>query len=133
MKKITKKLFSTAVLSLLVSSTLASQKPEKTQGLEVTILESFELKKQIPVMDGYELRTRRTIIQAGGTIVEHSHTNRPGVVYVLDGSMTEHKGDITRVINAGETWIESFDTTHWLENTSGKPSTILSVDLVLKK
>jgi quercetin dioxygenase-like cupin family protein len=133
MRKIAKKLFSATVLSLLVSSALASQKPEKTQGLEVTPLQLHNLKMQIPVMAGYELRTRSIVIKPGGTIAEHSHSDRPGVVYVLKGSMTEHRGDVSRVVNVGDTWTESFDTMHWMENTSGKPCTILAVDLVVKK
>jgi quercetin dioxygenase-like cupin family protein len=108
-------------------------KPEKTQGLEVTPLELHALSAQIPAMKGYELRARRIVIEPGGTIAEHSHADRPGVVYILEGSMTEHRGDTARVVKSGDTWTEALDTVHWMENTSGKPCVIIAVDLVVKK
>lgn len=108
-------------------------KPEKTQGLDVSPLELHALEAQIPAMKGYELRARRIVIAPGGTIAEHSHADRPGVVYILEGTMTEHRGDVSRQVTAGDTWTEALDTVHWMENTSGKPCTIIAVDLVLKK
>ncbi len=133
MKRTVKKLFTVTVLSLLVSSSFALEKPKKTQGLEVKPLELHDLKMQIPKMDGYQLRARSITIKPGGTIAEHSHAKRPGVVYILEGSMTEHRGDVARVVKAGDTWTEASDTVHWMENTSGKPCTIIAVDLVKKK
>jgi quercetin dioxygenase-like cupin family protein len=124
-----------AVTALLTfsSTILLADKPEKTQGLDVTPLQLHALAEQIPAMEGYELRTRRIAIMPGGTIAEHSHADRPGVVYVLEGSMTEHRGDTARIVKPGDTWTEAGDTVHWMENTSGKICIIVAVDLVPKK
>ncbi|MCZ2722217.1 cupin domain-containing protein [Marinomonas sp. 15G1-11] len=124
----------TVATLLSVSSVgVLAAKPEKTQGIEVTPLELQALGAQISVMDGYDIRARRLVINAGGTISEHSHSDRPGVVYILEGSMTEHRGDVARVVKAGDTWHESLDTVHWMENTSGKPCVVLAIDLVAQK
>ena len=64
----------------------AASKPLRTQGLDEARLEQFSLPAQLP--PAYELRARRIVFAPGGTVVEHSHADRPGVVYVLEGSMT---------------------------------------------
>lgn len=113
----------------------AGQKPEKTQGLEgtTTAIEEFPLAAQIPAMAGYALRGRRITIVPGGAITEHSHAERPGIVYIVEGTMTEHRGDVARVVKAGDSWPEDAGTVHWFENTGDKPCVIWSVDLVPKK
>lgn len=107
-------------------------KPQKTQGIDAVELQQFPLAAQIPSMDGYELRGRRIAIAPGGTITEHSHADRPGIVYILEGSLTEHRNGIARVVRPGDTWSEDANTIHWIENTTDKPATIWAVDLVKK-
>jgi quercetin dioxygenase-like cupin family protein len=111
----------------------AETKPQKTQGIEPTSLQQFPLAAQIPSMDGYELRGRRIVIAPGGTITEHSHADRPGIVYILEGTLTEHRNDVGRIVKPGDTWAEEATTTHWMENTTDKPSVIWAVDLVKKQ
>ncbi len=109
----------------------AGTKPDKTQGLDPTVLQQFEIGAQVPQAKGYELRARRIIVAPGGQVTEHSHADRPGVVYVLEGTLTEHRGLAARVVNAGDTWAEDAGTVHWFENISAKPSVILAVDVVV--
>lgn len=134
------KITSVAVLSAALAagtaySFAAGKKPEKTQGLEgtQTSIQQFPLAAQIPSMAGYELRGRRITIVPGGAITEHSHADRPGIVYILEGSMTEHRGDVARVVKPGDSWAEDAGTVHWFENTTDKPCVIWAVDLVAKK
>jgi quercetin dioxygenase-like cupin family protein len=105
-------------------------RPARTQGLEDARLQQFPLPTQIS--SGYELRARRIVFAPGGTVVEHSHAERPGVVYVLEGSMIEHRGETARVVKAGDTWVEDANTVHWLENRGDAPCVFLSVDLIKK-
>ena len=109
----------------------AADKPLRTQGLDEARLEQFSLPAQLT--PGYELRARRIVFAPGGTVVEHSHVDRPGVAYVLEGSMTEHRGNVARVVRAGDTWAEDATAVHWLENTTDRPCIFLSVDLVKKQ
>src|SRR5450631_1017317 len=116
MLKITKIAAEVAITALLlvgITNSFAAQKPEKTQGLGETVLQQFPLAAQIPAMQGYELRGRRIVIAPGGAVTEHSHADRPGIVYILEGSMTEHRGEIARTVNVGDTWAEDVNTLHW--------------------
>ena len=108
----------------------AGQKPEKTQGLTDVRLQQFPLGAQISAMAGYELRGRRVTLAPGGAVIEHSHADRPGIVYILEGSLTEGRGGKARVYKAGDSWAEDTTALHWLENTTDKPAVFVAVDLV---
>jgi quercetin dioxygenase-like cupin family protein len=128
MRQATARWIASGLLPALVAApVVAEQKPEKTQGLEESRLQQFPLSQIAP---GRDLRTRRIVFAPGGTVAEHSHSDRPGIVYVLEGSMTEHRGGKAREVKAGDTWIEDASTLHWLANTTDKPCVFLAVDLV---
>lgn len=114
------------------SGTFAETKPQKTQGIDAKVLQQFPLAAQIPAMAGYELRGRRIVIAPGGTITEHSHSDRPGIVYILEGTLTEHRNGVARIVKPGDTWAEEANTVHWMENKSDKPTVIWAVDLIKK-
>lgn len=124
----------TTLVAMAAVTFAATKAPEKTQGLEGTntSVQQFPLAAQIPAMAGYELRGRRITIVPGGAIVEHSHAERPGIVYIVEGSMTEHRGDVARMVKPGDSWAEDAGTVHWFENTTDKPCIIWAVDLVKK-
>jgi|GEM_PF-3420637 len=52
------------------------------------------------------------------------------MVYVLEGAVTEHRGDESRVFEAGESWTEAADATHWVENHTDEPAVIITTDIV---
>ena len=111
----------------------AQTKPQTTQGIDAVVLQQFPLAAQVPSMDGYELRGRRIVIAPKGTTLEHSHADRPGIVYVLEGSLSEYRHGKERVLKQGDTWSEDADTIHWIENRSEKPAVIWAVDVVKKQ
>ena len=121
-----------ACVALMGASSVVSaqNRPAKTQGLEDARLQQFSLPTQ--VSPGHELRARRIVFAPGGTVAEHSHAERPGIVYVLEGSMIEHRGEAVRIVKAGDTWVEDANTVHWLENSSDTPCIFLSVDVIKK-
>ncbi len=104
--------------------------PEETAGLDAELYYNHALGSQIAPMEGYALRGRKIIVEPGGGTAEHSHADRPGIVYVLEGTLDEHRGDVKRVVVPGDTWVEDADTVHWIQNTSDKPAAILAFDLV---
>jgi quercetin dioxygenase-like cupin family protein len=138
MSKITRITAASVIAVLLgagVSCAIAADnKPDKTQGMEGsnTAVMQFPLAAQIPQMAGYELRGRRITVAPGGAVTEHSHATRPGMVYILEGSMTEHRGDAARVVKAGDSWAEDANTVHWFRNTTDKPCVFWAVDVVKK-
>ncbi|HEY7239710.1 MAG TPA: cupin domain-containing protein [Burkholderiales bacterium] len=115
------------LLGLVAAPVVAQQKPEKTKGVEESRLQQFGV---LQIAPGRDLRLRRIVFAPGGAVAEHSHSDRPGMVYVLEGSMTERRGGTARVVKAGDSWIEDAGTLHWLENNTDKPCVFLAVDLI---
>lgn len=117
--------------TFISTSALAKDMPPKeTSGLDVQLYHNHSLGAQLAPMEGYTLRGRRITFAPGGGTNEHSHADRPGIVYVLEGTLDEHRGDTKRVVVAGDTWVEEADTVHWIKNTSDKPAVVLAFDLV---
>jgi quercetin dioxygenase-like cupin family protein len=135
MKKIEKMIAAVIAGSFLVAyqtSAFAETKPQATQGIDATVSQQFPLGAQIPAAEGYALRGRRIVVAPGGTISEHSHADRPGIVYILEGTLTEHRNGTVRVVKPGDSWAEEANTVHWIENTTDKPVVIWAVDLIKK-
>ncbi|SNS98501.1 cupin domain-containing protein [Pseudomonas segetis] len=78
------------------------------------------------------MRCRLLECHPGGTIVLHSHENRPALLYVLEGSGEEHsnKSKDTVIWKAGDCFAEYNDTEHWIKNLSvNAPLKVLTFDL----
>lgn len=109
------------------------QKPGATthKGVEEKLLGSIDLAKEQVRIDGRLLRLRRLVIQPGGEVAWHSHAERPALIYVTEGSITEYSSRCAVPIEhkAGELSIESGGLSHWWKNNSNKPVTLLSADV----
>ncbi|MFI5089312.1 MAG: cupin domain-containing protein [Terriglobales bacterium] len=103
--------------------------PTETKGVTVKPLAAVALGPEIEGMGGRQLRMRVVTIEPGGVFAIHNHKDRPGTVYVLQGKITEHRGDVVKEYGAGDTWSEDKETTHWLENKGTVPAVILPVDI----
>jgi quercetin dioxygenase-like cupin family protein len=60
----------------------------------------------------------------------HDHAGRPGTVYVLRGTITDHRDGIATDYGPGLGWPEDRNTLHWLENRGTTVATEISVDVV---
>ena len=71
-------------------------------------------------------------IEPGGVFGPmHDHTDRPGIVYLLQGTITDHRdGVLPPDHGPGVGWPEDRKTTHWLENRGTIPAVEISVDIV---
>ncbi len=125
--------FFAGVLTLGSFAFAGGKAPEKTHGFSAEQLHENELAAQIPAMEGYSLRMRRVTIEPGGATNEHSHANRPGLVFVEKGKVIEHRNGIKREFFKGDSWIETADTNHWAQNKSNKPASLIVIDLPKKK
>jgi len=68
-----------------------SFKPDKPEGFNVRTLHVTNLKDEIPHGEGISLRMRLISIEPGGHTSFHVHKNRPGIVYVVSGSIINHQ------------------------------------------
>jgi quercetin dioxygenase-like cupin family protein len=103
----------------------------ETTGVEVTLLATVDLGAEIQSMEGHHLRMRMVTIEPGGVFGPvHDHKGRPGTVYVLRGTITDHRGGIATDYGPGVGWPEDRNTLHWLENRGTVPAVEISVDVV---
>ncbi|HUL85714.1 MAG TPA: cupin domain-containing protein [Actinomycetota bacterium] len=103
----------------------------ETRGVAVALLASVDLAGEIEGMAGHQLRMRMVTIEPGGIFGPiHDHRGRPGTVYILQGTITDHRNGVATEYGPGVGWPEDRNTTHWLENTGTTPAVEISVDIV---
>lgn len=101
-----------------------------TQGVTVKLLATVDLGPEIEGMAGRQLRMRMVTIAPGGVFGPmHNHQDRPGIVYILHGTITDHRDGIATDYGPGVGWAEDRKTTHWLENRGVLPAVEISVDI----
>ncbi len=105
--------------------------PPATNGVSVQLLAQVDLGAEIDGMEGRLLRMRMVTMAPGGVFGPvHDHVDRPGLVYVLRGTITDHRDGVTREYGPGLGWPEDRHTMHWLENTGPESAVEISVDVV---
>ncbi|MGZ3632077.1 MAG: cupin domain-containing protein [Candidatus Limnocylindrales bacterium] len=103
----------------------------ETKGVAVEVLATVDLAREIEGMAGRQLRMRMVTIEPGGAIGPiHDHEGRPGTVYILQGTITDHRDGVATDYGPGVGWPEDRNTTHWVENRGTTPAVEISVDIV---
>jgi len=103
----------------------------ETKGVKVELLEALDLGLEIEGMTGRQFRMRMVTIEPGGVFGPiHDHKDRPGMVYILQGTITDHRNGVAKEYGPGVGWPEDKNTTHWLENRGATPAVEISVDIV---
>lgn len=102
-----------------------------TTGVTVEPLTALDLGPEIDAMAGYQLRMRLVTMEPGAVFGPvHDHEGRPGVVYVLQGTITDHRDGIATEYGPGLGWPEDHSTVHWLTNRGSVPAVEVSIDVV---
>lgn len=110
---------------------MTDQTAPATRGVTVRLLSTVDLGPEIEGMQGRELRMRLVTIEPGGVFGPvHSHLDRPGTVYILQGTITDHRNGVATDYGPGVGWPEDRNTTHWLENRGNTTAVEISVDIV---
>ena len=103
----------------------------ESRGVTVEQLASMDLGLEIEGMAGRELRMRLVTMEPGAVFgPKHDHRDRPGVVYVLQGTITDHRGGTTTDYGPGPGWPEDRNTLHWLENRGPVAAVEVSIDII---
>jgi quercetin dioxygenase-like cupin family protein len=103
----------------------------ETKGVTSEVLARVDLGPEIEGMAGRELRMRLVTMEPGGVYGPvHDHVDRPGLVYILQGTITDHRDGRSTEYGPGVGWPEDRQTTHWLENRGSVPAVEISVDIV---
>ncbi len=111
--------------------TTDDQAAQGTTGVTVTPLAAVNLGPELDGMIGRQLRMRMVTFEPGGVFGPlHDHRGRPGTVYVLQGTITDHRDGTVTEYGPGVGWPEDRNTLHWLENRGTTPAVEISVDTV---
>ena len=103
----------------------------ETNGVTVELLATVNLGAEIEGMAGRDLRLRRFTFAPGAVFGPlHDHKDRPGIVYILEGTITDHRDGVATEYGPGAGWPEDRHTTHWLENRGAVAAVEISVDIV---
>lgn len=96
-----------------------------------TELNTVQLGGEIKGLDNRRLRMRRLVIQPGGVVPWHSHTDRPALLMTVSGEVTEYRSTcaVGIVHKAGDVTAEQKGTSHWWKNTGKTPAVILAADI----
>jgi quercetin dioxygenase-like cupin family protein len=74
---------------------------------------------------------RKFTMEPGGVFGPlHDHVDRPGMVYILQGTITDVRDGVATDYGPGPGWPEDRNTVHWLENRGTEPAIEISVDIV---
>lgn len=112
---------------------LQAEGPTETTGVEAILpLGELPLTGQFPAPEGHMLRARELVIAPGGVVGVHAHSGRPGVAYILEGEIFEHRSDEDEPIlrRAGDVSFEYSGLLHWWHNRSDGTTRALVVDIV---
>lgn len=103
----------------------------ETSGVSVELISTVDLAGEIEGLEGRELRMRKVTIQPGGVFGPvHDHKGRPGLVWILQGTITDHRDGVATDYGPGLGWPEDQRTLHWLENRGTGRAVEISVDIV---
>jgi quercetin dioxygenase-like cupin family protein len=113
--------------------TKADMTPAK--GVTDTVLAAIDLSKERAKIQDRELRLRKLVIQPGGVVPWHSHGDRPAIIYIIEGEITEFASTcaVPIVHKAGDVTREIHSTSHWWKNTGDKTVVLLSADVLHDK
>ncbi len=114
-----------------VTTMTDEQSTPQTKGVTSELLAALDLGAEIEGMAGRHFRMRLVTMEPGGVLGPvHDHKDRPGIVYILQGTITDHRNGIATDYGPGLGWPEDRNTLHWLENRGTIPAVEISVDIV---
>ena len=109
------------------------EKMNATPGKDVTdnVLASIDLAKEPADVKDRLLRLRRLEIKPGGVVPWHEHHDRPAIIYIVQGDVTEYASTCAVPIehHAGDVAAETHATAHWWKNNGKQTVVLLSADL----
>jgi quercetin dioxygenase-like cupin family protein len=109
-------------------------KPDATpaKGVTDTVLAAMNLADEPAKIENRMFRLRKLTIAPGGVVPWHSHGDRPAIIYIVTGEVTEYASNcaVPIVHKAGDVARETHVTAHWWKNGGKQPVVLLSADLL---
>jgi quercetin dioxygenase-like cupin family protein len=109
-------------------------KPVTHAAKDVTdkVIGMIDLSKEPSVGSDRKFRLRKLEIKPGGIVPWHSHGERPAIIYIVSGEITEYASNCAVPIlhKAGDVANETHATSHWWQNNGKTTAVLLSADLL---
>jgi quercetin dioxygenase-like cupin family protein len=104
---------------------------QPASGVTAVVITATELAREPVSIQGRLFRARKLDIAPGGVVPWHSHGDRPALLLIASGEITEYASTCAVPIQhkAGDITPERNPTSHWWKNTGSKPVVIYAFDL----
>jgi quercetin dioxygenase-like cupin family protein len=134
-----------AAVALAPAAALAGSCPAGKQGVDVrmpdttpardvtnTVISSIDVAKEPADIQDRQFRMRRLEVKPGGVVPWHSHEDRPAIIYIVKGEITEYASNCSTPIlhKAGDSTAETHGVAHWWKNTGKTTAVLISADLL---
>jgi len=103
--------------------------PTESKGVSAKMIGAIPLSGEIDAVEGRQLRMRVVTLAPGGVFAAHNHQDRPSVEYVMKGTATEVRGDVSKEYREGDAVLSDRHTTHWWRNDGTEPVVIVAADV----
>ena len=105
------------------------------KGVTDKVIGSIDLANEKVKLAGYQLRMRHFTIAPGGEVPWHSHADRPALIYILQGAITEFTSTCAEPIvhKAGDLAVENHEVSHWWKNLGDKTVVLYVGDVLHDK
>jgi quercetin dioxygenase-like cupin family protein len=109
------------------------QQDQKLAAKDVTdnVLAAIDLSKENIAAADRMFRMRRLEVQPGGIVPWHNHADRPAIIYVVQGEITEYASICADPIvhHAGDVSVDA-GRSHWWKNTGKEKVVLISSDIL---
>jgi quercetin dioxygenase-like cupin family protein len=104
----------------------------KAKDVKDDVLAAIDLAKERITLPSRQLRLRKLVVQPGGVVPWHSHGDRPAIIYIVSGSITEYASTCAVPIEhkPGDVTPERGATSHWWRNNGKGVAVLLSADIL---
>jgi quercetin dioxygenase-like cupin family protein len=104
----------------------------KAAGVTDPVIGAINLANEPVAIKDRTFRLRKLVVEPGGVVPWHSHGDRPAIIYIVSGEITEYASTCAVPIlhKAGEATEETHETAHWWKNLGTTTVVLFSADLL---
>ena len=115
----------------VVAASMTGDGHGENKGVTDTVLAVNDLGTYHPELASRVQRIRMLTVEPGGEVAWHGHEDRPALIYIVEGSITEYRSTCAVPIEhgAGEVAAEIGPLAHWWRNNGTEPAQLISSDL----
>ena len=120
-----------SLFAVLARADAQQSPPLQNKGVAAKPIAAIKnLGAEIDGMQGRAFGMHMVTIEPGGATALHDHKDRPELLYVSQGTITEHKDGTSKEYGPGQAITATKETTHWLENKGLSPAAFIGAIIV---